>query len=77
MDISDSMLRRPSKSLRKLVKEKYIGLATAPKAVQEKMNLFPYKVIAVQELKPACGHHIQHLLQVYSDLPNTLYMVVG
>src|SRR5215510_3455136 len=36
MDISDSMLRNPSKSLRKLAQEKDIGLATAHKAVREK-----------------------------------------
>jgi transposase len=53
VDISDSMLRSPSKSLRKLSQEKYIGLTTARKAVREKLNLFPYKVAAVQELKPA------------------------
>jgi hypothetical protein len=44
MDISDSMLRSPSKSLRKLAQEKDIGIATAHKAVREKLNLFPYKV---------------------------------
>jgi transposase len=43
MDICDSMLRSPSKSLRKLAQEKDIGLATAHKAVREKLNLFPYK----------------------------------
>jgi hypothetical protein len=53
MDISDSMLRSPLTSLRWLAQEKGIGLATAHKAVREKLNLFPYKVIAVQELKPA------------------------
>jgi hypothetical protein len=50
MDISDSMLRSPSKSLRKLAQEEDIGLATG---VQEKLNFFPHKVIAVQELKPS------------------------
>jgi hypothetical protein len=34
------MLRSPSKSLRKLAQEKDIGLATAHKAVREKMNLY-------------------------------------
>jgi hypothetical protein len=34
MDISDSMLRSPSKSLRKLAQEKDIGLATAHKAAR-------------------------------------------
>jgi transposase len=63
MVISDSMLRRPSKSLRKLAQEKDIRLATAHKAVREKLNLFPYKVTAVQELKPADQEkRIQHLL---------------
>jgi hypothetical protein len=66
MGISDSMLRSPLKSLRKLVQEKDIWLATAHKSFREKLNLFPYKVTAVQKLKPACidarGHHFQHLL---------------
>jgi hypothetical protein len=62
MDISDSMLWSPSK----MAKEKDILHATAHKAVREKLNIFPYKVTAVQELKAACtddhGHHLQHLL---------------
>jgi hypothetical protein len=53
MDISVSMLQSPSKSLHKLVQEKDIGLTTAHEAVQEKLNLFPYKVTSVQELKLA------------------------
>jgi hypothetical protein len=53
MEISGSKRRNPSKSLRKMAQEKDIGLATARKAVREKFNLFPYKVRAVQELKPA------------------------
>jgi hypothetical protein len=53
LDISDSILRSPSKSLRKLAQEKDIRLATAHKTVREKLNPFPYKVTAVQELKPA------------------------
>jgi transposase len=44
MDISDSTLRSPSKSLRDLAQENEIGLATAHKAVRENLNLFPYKV---------------------------------
>jgi transposase len=72
VDISDSMLRCPSKSLRKLGQQKDIGLATAHKAVREKLNLFPYKrrsaeIIAkkikrVQTCIDARGHHFQHLL---------------
>jgi hypothetical protein len=53
MDISDFMLRGLSKSLRKFAQEKDIGLATAHKAVREKLNVLPYRVTAVQELKPA------------------------
>jgi len=53
MDISDSMLWSPSKSLRKLAQEEDIGLVTPHKAVREKLKLFPYKVTAVQGLKPA------------------------
>jgi hypothetical protein len=44
------MLRSPSKSLRKLAQEKDIRLATV---AREKLNLFPYKVTSVQELKLA------------------------
>jgi hypothetical protein len=63
MDISDSMLRSPSKSLCKLVQEKDIGLATAHKVVREKLNFFPCKVTAVQEFKPADNEkQIEHLL---------------
>jgi hypothetical protein len=51
MDISDAMLRSPSKSLRNLAQEKDKGLATAHKSVREKLNLFPYKITALQELK--------------------------
>jgi transposase len=53
IDISESILWSPSKSLCKLAQEKDIGRATAHKAVREKLNIFPYKVTAVQELKPA------------------------
>jgi hypothetical protein len=52
-EISDSMLRSASKSLGNLAQQKYIGLATTHKAVMEKLNLFPYKITAVKELKPA------------------------
>jgi transposase len=41
LDISDSTLRSPSKSLRKLAQEEDIGLARAQKAVREKLYLFP------------------------------------
>jgi hypothetical protein len=44
MDISDSMLRSPLESLRRLAQGEDIGLATAHKAVREKLNLFPCKV---------------------------------
>jgi hypothetical protein len=44
MDISDSMLPIPSKSLRKLTQEKNIWLATTNKAVIESLNLFSYEV---------------------------------
>jgi hypothetical protein len=43
-----------------LAQEKDIGLATAHKVVREKLNLFPYKVTVVQELKLA-GHEKHHL----------------
>jgi hypothetical protein len=44
LEISDCVLRSASKSLRKLAQEKDIGLATAQRAVREKLNLFPYKI---------------------------------
>jgi transposase len=63
MDISDLMLRSPSKLLCKLTQEEDIELATAHKAVREKLNLFPYKVTVVQELKLADHEkRIEHLL---------------
>jgi hypothetical protein len=67
MNISDSMLRSPSKLLRKLVQEKYIGLANAHKAVRENLHLFPYKATEVQELKLANQ-------ELHSDFPNALYI---
>jgi hypothetical protein len=49
--------------LSKLAQEKDISLATAHKAVREKLNLFPYKVTAVQEMKPEDHEkRIQHLV---------------
>jgi hypothetical protein len=53
MAISDSMLRSPSKSFCKSAQEKNLALATVHNAVREKLNLFPYKVTAVQKFKPA------------------------
>jgi hypothetical protein len=41
MGISDSMLRSPSKLLRKLAQEKDVGLPTAHKTVPVKLKLFP------------------------------------
>jgi hypothetical protein len=43
MDISASMLWSPSNSLRKLMQEKYIGLATAHTAVQENSTSYHTK----------------------------------
>ena len=51
LDISDSMLQSPSKSLQKLAQQHGTGLATAHKAVRRQLKLFPYKIMAVQELK--------------------------
>lgn len=53
LDISDSMAQSPRKSMRKLAQQHDIGLATAHKAVRKELNLFPYKVMCVQELKPS------------------------
>jgi hypothetical protein len=55
LDISDSMLRGSSKSLRKWAQEKGVGLATSHKAVRKQLKDFPYEVTEVQELKRA-GH---------------------
>ena len=51
LDISDSMLQIPSKSLRKLAQQHDIGLATAHKAIRRQLKVFPYKIMAVQKLK--------------------------
>lgn len=53
LDISDSMAQSPKKSMRKLAQQHDIGVATAHKAVRQELNLFPYKVRCVQELKPS------------------------
>ena len=50
-EISDVMLRSPSKSIRKLVQETGISTWTAHKAVRDKLRLFPYKVNVVHELQ--------------------------
>jgi hypothetical protein len=47
------MLRSSSNSLRKLAQEKDIWFATSHKVVREELQLFPYKVRAAQEMKPA------------------------
>jgi hypothetical protein len=49
------MLRRSSKSLRKLAQEKDIGLADLQKE-------FANKIKRVQACTEARGHHFQHLL---------------
>jgi hypothetical protein len=76
MDISDSMLWSPSKSLRKLAQEKDIGLATAHKVVREILNLIPYKVTSVQELKLADHEKRSHYCEWYrsswTSLPHLL-----
>ena len=51
LDISDSMLQSPLKSLRKLAQQHDIGLATAHKVVRRQLKLFLYEIMAVQELK--------------------------
>lgn len=53
LNISDRLLRSPSKSIRKLAQETGVSLGCAHKAVKKKLHFFPYKVHAVQELKPA------------------------
>jgi hypothetical protein len=65
-DNSDSMLRSPLKSLRKLAQEKDIGFATAHKPVRENLNIFPYK--------DARGHRFQHPLKAHSNFPKALYV---
>jgi hypothetical protein len=79
MDISDSMLRSPSKSLRKLAQEKNIGLATAITAYVRNISQADLQKVSANKIKrvQACidarGHHFQHLLKVQSDFPNALY----
>jgi hypothetical protein len=51
MGTSDCMLRSASSSLRKLAQEEDVRLATAHKAVQEKLQLFPYNLTELQQLK--------------------------
>ena len=44
LEISESMLQSPSKSLQKLAQQHDIGLATAHKAVKRELKLFPNKM---------------------------------
>jgi hypothetical protein len=55
MDVSDSVLRSASKSLRKLAQEKNIGLV-------DLQEVFANKIKRVQACIDARGHHFQHLL---------------
>lgn len=52
LDISDKMAISPNKSLRRLALESEVSYGTAHTAVKKKLKLFPYKVTAMQELKP-------------------------
>ena len=52
-EISDIMLRSPTKSMRKLAQETGISARTAHKAVTKELNLYPYKFTVVHELKDA------------------------
>lgn len=53
LDISDKMSMSPNKSIRKLAQETDVSVGTAHTAVRKILELFPYKVTVVQELKPA------------------------
>ncbi|KAG1653194.1 R3H domain-containing protein 2 [Nymphon striatum] len=50
-DISDRLLKSPSKSLRKLSQQSGLSLGLSHKAVKKELKLYPYKVTALQELK--------------------------
>ena len=51
-DISDMMLKSPTKSIGKLAQQSGISYGSAYKAVRNELNLYPYKVSVVHELKP-------------------------
>jgi transposase len=56
LDISDSMLRSPSKSLRKLAQEEGIGLAIAHKAVRKQLKKQRTLLFnALRFDRPTCG----------------------
>jgi hypothetical protein len=59
-----------------MAQEKDIGLATAHKAVQEKLNLFPHKVTVVQELNPTPFISAQRLSEctVYDILQPAIHL---
>ncbi|KAJ4449685.1 hypothetical protein ANN_01089 [Periplaneta americana] len=63
LDISDRMVKSQTKSLRKLAQQTNISYTTAHKAVKQELNLYPYKVTVVLELKPA-DHETYSLLRV-------------
>ena len=52
MDISDSMLQSPKKSIRKLSQQAGVSYGTAQTALKKRLHLHPYKITAVHELKP-------------------------
>ena len=45
------MRETPSKSVRRLAAEANVGRTTAHKALRKELHLFPYKIMAVQELQ--------------------------
>lgn len=51
LDISDKMSTSANKSVRKLAQEIDVSAVTAHTAVRKKLELFPFKVTVVQELK--------------------------
>jgi hypothetical protein len=68
LNITDSMMQIPSKSIRKLAPQHHIAVGKAHVAVRRKLNLSPYKVIAVQELKQTDNEKRTH----YCGLPDHL-----
>ena len=50
-EISDVMLRSPTKSVRKLAQETNVSVQSAHRAVREELKLSPYKFTVVLELK--------------------------
>ena len=59
------MLKNPNKSLRKLAQQTNISYFMAHKAVKKELNLYPYKISVVSELRPVDHEKHNHYCELF------------